>query len=182
MRQVLEHWKQARGERAMPQRRQFDATTVPVHLLPNIVIAEIVGTRFRLRLVGTEIVNRLGYEPTGKFLDEAFAGEHGTALNTVASRTLNAKQPLLAELTNKFPNGEVRQHLQLLLPFSENDRTVSHIVSVVAYLARRPTRTFRQMMPEGVRSGLTIIAEGWGNVVSSERLFSHAAAPVRTAA
>ena len=62
--------------RAMPRRRDIDPLDMPARLLPHVELVEL-GERGRLRLalVGTAIVDALGKDATGRYLDQAFDGE-----------------------------------------------------------------------------------------------------------
>jgi hypothetical protein len=75
IRALYEHWKalprEAGGE--LPARKSFDPMRVH-RLLPGIWLLDVVRApafRLRFRLVGTKITTVMGFEPTGKWLDEA---------------------------------------------------------------------------------------------------------------
>jgi hypothetical protein len=63
----------------VPGRRNFDPMAVPT-LLPNMMLLDVAGRppRFRYRLVGTRMVEALGRDLTGQWLDEAHAHQDGT--------------------------------------------------------------------------------------------------------
>jgi hypothetical protein len=56
----------------MPRRADIDPTAMPRRLLPNLLLTDVVdrGARFRFRLVGTEAVNAIGSDLTGRYVDE----------------------------------------------------------------------------------------------------------------
>ena len=60
-------WDEIRGDRTMPSRRDFNPMAVPA-LLPYIFMDDVFRDpiRFRFRLVGTEIVRGIGFDPTGR--------------------------------------------------------------------------------------------------------------------
>jgi len=72
------HWRDLTGERTLPLRSQFDPVAVP-KLLPYIVIAEVERgpdrRRYRNRLVGTRIVEMVGFDPTGLTMEDFIAPE-----------------------------------------------------------------------------------------------------------
>jgi hypothetical protein len=66
------YWNHQRRGRAVPDRRDIDPVDIGAGLLPNVGLIDVTdgGARFRNRLVGTAIVERWGFEITGRFLDE----------------------------------------------------------------------------------------------------------------
>lgn len=66
------YWDHQRRGRTVPDRRDIDPVDIGPGLLPNVALVDVVdgGARFRNRLVGTAIVERWGFETTGRFLDE----------------------------------------------------------------------------------------------------------------
>ena len=156
---VFEHWQQNRGGRCMPRRRSFDPSAFPPTLLPVIVVAEPLAGRLKLRLVGTEVVARLGYEPTGKFVDEAFPGEYGSVFHELGTYVVHGKRPVLADVSYVFDEDRW-QHRQLLLPFSDDDSVVSHVMGLSAFSPKRSDVTLSQKYSNKGRTALSIIAEG----------------------
>ena len=68
----LWHWWHASNEHGVPPRRQdFDPTKVP-HALSGITIFDVERDpwRFRVRIVGTRIVEETGRDTTGVYLDQ----------------------------------------------------------------------------------------------------------------
>ena len=65
-------WSDLRLEGRCPPRGAFDPLDWP-DLLPNIWMLDVVRDPFRLRfrLVGSEVVEQIKLNPTGKWLDEA---------------------------------------------------------------------------------------------------------------
>ncbi len=79
IRELYEYWASlGPGGGKLPGRRDFDPLAVP-HLLPNVMLLDVVGQppRFRYRLVGTRMVDALGSDLTGRWLDEAHSRPGG---------------------------------------------------------------------------------------------------------
>jgi len=73
VRALYEHWLTIHpGGGKLPGRRDFDPMAVP-YLLPHIMLLEVQGRppRFRYRVIGTRMVDALGKDLTGQWLDEA---------------------------------------------------------------------------------------------------------------
>jgi hypothetical protein len=65
----------------LPGRQHIDPTEI-ADLLPYLTLLDVVPqatgeTRLRVRLAGTQVVEHHGSEPTGRYLDEIFAGPDG---------------------------------------------------------------------------------------------------------
>lgn len=71
LRALLAYWRQRAGERAMPARRDFDPADF-VSLLGVVALVDVLHDplRFRYRLVGTKLVERIGREMTGHWVSD----------------------------------------------------------------------------------------------------------------
>src|SRR3546814_19752127 len=66
------YWSARRNGQVLPQRSDIDPLDMPRRLLPHLVLAEPAGGSdgaIRFRLVGTELVKRIGRDATGKTKD-----------------------------------------------------------------------------------------------------------------
>jgi len=69
---LLDHWVTLRGSQPVPSRSQFDPMAIPT-LLPHTVMLEPIETGVaRIRTFGSELVRRLGLDPTGANLLELY--------------------------------------------------------------------------------------------------------------
>jgi len=57
------------GDRA-PLKARIDPVQMPVKILPNLFMYEVIEGRYRCRLAGTEIATVFNDDPTGRYLDE----------------------------------------------------------------------------------------------------------------
>src|SRR5689334_294640 len=64
LRRLHDYWASKKGDRKAPSRADIRPEEM-VPLLPSVYLVDVEGTRFRLRLVGTEIVLEYGAEITG---------------------------------------------------------------------------------------------------------------------
>ncbi|MCA3268376.1 MAG: PAS domain-containing protein [Azospirillum sp.] len=69
---VLHYWNGKKKDRHPPFRSDIDPCEIP-RFLPGIWLLDVETAPFRLRyrLVGTNIVDAIGDDPTGRYLDEA---------------------------------------------------------------------------------------------------------------
>lgn len=71
LRRLYEYWRQKRGARPMPARRDMDPLDLRF-VLGDIALVEVLRDplRYRFRLDGTRQVERFGVDMTGKMLDD----------------------------------------------------------------------------------------------------------------
>lgn len=94
---LYQYWDKLRQDRPMPARADLDPADIP-RLLPNLMVIEVVPpSRFRYRLLGTELVRRFGSNPTGHFTDEVLEGAHGAFVNEVYAGVCASRRPAMAE-------------------------------------------------------------------------------------
>lgn len=72
VRKIYRYWLSRRPPGRLPGRQHIDPVDIP-DLLRGLWLIEVTRDplRFRYRLVGTRIVEALGFDPTGRWLDEA---------------------------------------------------------------------------------------------------------------
>jgi hypothetical protein len=72
LRRLYEYWRERRGERRFPARADIEPLDL-TFLMGNLILVEVIQGEpldFRIRLHGTNLVQRAGYELTGKMLNE----------------------------------------------------------------------------------------------------------------
>jgi hypothetical protein len=69
LRELHAIWLEKCEDGRLPSRTDFDPVELPPKLLPWITIFDVEGSRLRIRLVGTGIVEALGMDTTGRYLD-----------------------------------------------------------------------------------------------------------------
>jgi len=70
LQECFDFWRGCRDGDRTPLKARIDPVQMPVQILPNLFIYEIVEGRYRCRLAGTEIVTVFHDDPTGRYLDE----------------------------------------------------------------------------------------------------------------
>lgn len=86
--ELYEYWRSKRGDGAVPRRADIDLSEI-THLLPILNIVEVSRDppRFRHRLIGTEVVEAMGRDATGEYVNRDLYGdaveEIAAALETV---------------------------------------------------------------------------------------------------
>lgn len=136
LRRLLDYWQGKRAHRLMPARADVD----PMHfiwLLGNISLAEAVrddsgGLRYRLRLVGTRAVERFGYDPTGKWIDELPEPEYRERLRLTYDAVVQRRMPLVERL-DMLIDDRTHDYEILRLPLSDDGETVNMILLAVDF-------------------------------------------------
>ncbi len=129
LRALFGYWREKRGDRAMPARADLDPLEIPT-LLPIVGLVDVLdgGARFRYRLVGTEIVDVAGHDPTGRFLDEALPDSgYADYLIGLFREATRECRPLYGESDFRDRNRIERRVRRLLMPLSRDGRAVDMI-------------------------------------------------------
>jgi len=68
---LLAHWHAVRGPRTLPSRADLDPLSLPA-LLGNLILVDVLPAplRFRYRLIGSRLTERVGRDMTGRHFDE----------------------------------------------------------------------------------------------------------------
>jgi hypothetical protein len=129
---VLDYWLRIRSGRAMPARRDLDPADVRV-LLPHLQLVDIVGGRFRYRLIGTALVEAFGRDYTGHYPDEMFETTRGPYICHVYAAVCQARRPMYLRsryITTK--NVDLIAE-RLYLPLSSDGQEVDMILGALAF-------------------------------------------------
>ncbi len=129
LRALFDYWREKRGDGAMPARADLDPLEIPT-LLPIIGLVDVLdgGARFRYRLIGTEIVDVDGYDPTGRFLDEVLPDSgYADYLIGLFREVTRERRPLYGESDFRGPGRIERRLRHLLMPLSCDGRAVDMI-------------------------------------------------------
>ena len=133
LRRFYDYWIERRGEQRMPSRRDIDPLDFP-YLLGKLMLVDVLANpqRFRVRLHGTEVVARMHYDMTGKFLDEVPRPEWRTYILDRCRGLAASGEPLL--LTNDLLlDGWSSRYEALWLPFSDDGVSINLLVCAMIY-------------------------------------------------
>lgn len=130
---LFDYWREKRGDRAMPSRSDID----PVELrfiIGQILLVDVLREprRFRIRLHGTELVRRAGYELTGKMLDELPQPEFRALAQQSFTTTVESRAPFHS-LRDRVIDGRALRYETLMLPLSRDGREVDMLLVGLHY-------------------------------------------------
>lgn len=115
----------------MPSRAMLDPIDIP-SLLQYIVLTDVIdgGKRYRYRLVGTDFVRNFGYDPTGKYLDEAIEDPgFMDYIHSICCEILETKRPSYFEIDfSAVDPTRYRKIERLILPLSSDGNSVDMLI------------------------------------------------------
>lgn len=132
IRKLNGYW-QAKARGKVPSRSDIDPVDVR-DLLPNLLMIDMVGdpARFRVRLVGTRVVQYTGFDFTGRCLDElVFQGRD--FLEQCYRRMLAERRPIFGHYAWLVRSRHFGQCEFGLFPLSEDGVTVDRGISIEDY-------------------------------------------------
>lgn len=133
LRRLYDYWLAKRGTRRFPARADIDPLDFP-YLLGNIMLLDVVRDplRFRVRVHGTEMVMRAGYELTGKFLDDLPISDYRSYVRERCEGLVRDGEPLLIR-HNRALDGKARRYEAIWLPFADDGDSVSMLLCALIY-------------------------------------------------
>jgi len=134
LRQFHDYWRsKIRSGRRFPARADIDPVEIP-RLLPSILLIDVVrdfdSVRFRLRLVGTEYVRRIGRDHTGRWLEDGRPVSEAEAIIATYKQVLATGEPHFWRSRLHDPE---RQHVvyeRLACPLADDGETIDVLVAM----------------------------------------------------
>lgn len=129
LRSLLDYWNRKRGRRLFILWSELEPLEI-APLLPLIFILDVENDprRYRIRLMGTEIVQRFGGEYTGRYLDDLDFGAAKAQVLADYDRVADGVEPHLA-FSEYAQQGRGRiQAERLALPMSTDGRHADRVL------------------------------------------------------
>lgn len=136
---LLGLWREKSEGRPMPRRSQFTPRDLK-DLLRNILIFERIErnpSRFRWRLVGTNITEITGYNMTGKTIEESVPAEHLPRWIECGDLILDGGQPLRFLGRVHISGREYLDAENLFVPLANDNDEPTFIMGLCNYTPRR---------------------------------------------
>jgi hypothetical protein len=113
----------------MPARRDFDSLDLK-YALGKLLLVDVLyrPLQFHFRLVGTELVDRAGFDLTGKSLDAYPDPEFRAFMRQRYTAVVESRRPLCSMQPNLVVDGRVRRYEALLLPLAADGETVDMLM------------------------------------------------------
>jgi hypothetical protein len=130
---LYQYWNARRGVRPMPSRSDIDPLEMR-QWLPRIMLVDVspIGQQFTYRLVGTQIVDLLGTNPTGRPVETAWPEECVPELLQCYREVVETRAPLFCQQTREWLGDQEPSAWAMRLPLSSDGTEVDMIL---AYLS-----------------------------------------------
>lgn len=135
LRSLFDYWNRKRGRRPFILRSELEPREI-MSLLPLIFILDVQNDprRYRIRLMGTEIVQRFGGEYTGRYLDDLDFGAAKAQVLADYDRVADSVEPHLA-FSEYAQQGRGRiQAERLALPMSTDGRYADRVLGAAIHV------------------------------------------------
>jgi hypothetical protein len=128
VRHAFEYWRGKMADGQIPRRAAIDPTEL-IDVLSCLMIVEVVGDRFRYRLVGTDVAANAGGDFTGHFLDDQNFANRDFYL--ACYRDVRARaEPAFGLDHWAYSNGRSGVAEFAMLPLAFEGNTVAQILTV----------------------------------------------------
>jgi hypothetical protein len=129
------YWSTKKGQRKMPSRADIDVLDVR-YVLGNIMLVDVIEgspPRFRIRLHGSNLSERAGYELTGKMLDELSESEFRTQVRERWTEVATTGEPRHCDRNLHVFDGRSYHYESIVLPLSADGETVNMELVALIY-------------------------------------------------
>jgi len=129
LKRLYADWTARRRDRSIPARRDFDPLDLK-YVLGKLLLVDVPyrPLQFRFRLVGTELVDRAGFDLTGKTLDAYPNPEFRASMRQRYTAVVESRRPLRSVQTDLVIDGRLRRYEALLLPLASDGETVDMLM------------------------------------------------------
>jgi hypothetical protein len=127
------YWRARKGDRRFPTRSDIDPLDFG-YVLGNVILFDVVRDplRFRVRVHGTEMVRRAGYDLTGKYLDDLPITDYRRYVRERCEGLVRDGDPLVVHHSRTL-DGRTRQYEALWLPLSDDGQSVTMLLAALIY-------------------------------------------------
>jgi hypothetical protein len=133
LRRLYDHWNAKRAGRAFPARADFD----PVELrwiIGNLLLVDVMRDplRFSVRLHGTNLANRAGFEMTGKAMDDYPDPEYAKVALRSFTMVVETRRPF-ARVNERIIDGRAYGYETAMLPLSSDGEAIDMLLVGLVY-------------------------------------------------
>jgi len=127
------YWRARKGDRRFPTRSDIDPLDFG-YVLGNVILFDVMRNplRFRVRVHGTEMVRRAGYDLTGKYLDDLPITDYRRYVRQRCEGLVRTGDPLIVHHSRAL-DGRTRQYEALWLPLSDDGQNVTMLLAALIY-------------------------------------------------
>ena len=129
------YWSTKKGQRKMPSRADIDVLDLR-YVLGNIMLVDVIEgspPRFRIRLHGSNLSERAGYELTGKMLDELPESEFRQQVRERWTEVATTGEPRHCDRNLHVFDSRSYHYESIVLPLSADGETVNMELVALIY-------------------------------------------------
>ncbi len=134
LRRLHEYWSQRRGDRKWPARADLDPVDMSF-VLGNVILVEVLPetpVRYRIRLHGSTLAQRVGYDLTGKMLDDMPVPEFRDMSRRSFDKVVRTGEPLHV-VADRMVDERMQHYESILLPLSNSGDRVDMLLIGLVY-------------------------------------------------
>ncbi|HEY1797766.1 MAG TPA: PAS domain-containing protein [Stellaceae bacterium] len=134
LRRLFEYWSRQRGDRKWPSRADLDPVEMRF-VLGNVILADVLPgtpTTYRIRLHGTTLTQRIGYDLTGKMLDDMPVPEFRDLSRQSFNKVVGTGEPLHI-VADRMIDNRMQHYESILMPLSNGDEQVEMLLIGLVY-------------------------------------------------
>jgi hypothetical protein len=134
LKRLYDYWLAKRGDRKMPARADLDPIDM-TFVIGNLILVDVVDAsppRFRIRLHGTNLVQRVGYELTGKMLDELPQNEFRKLAQESFTRVVATAEPTAGK-RDRVIDARFARYETVIMPLSSDGERVERLIVGLIY-------------------------------------------------
>lgn len=130
---LYHYWRTKKGDRRFPTRKDIEVLDLS-YVLGHLMLLDVIRDplRFRVRVHGTDMALRAGYELTGKYLDELPITDYRRYVRARCEGLVARGEPLLVH-HDRMLDGHLRRYEALWLPLSDDGQQVTALVCALIY-------------------------------------------------
>jgi hypothetical protein len=134
LRRLYQYWLERRGDRKWPTRADIDPVEMRF-ILGNLILAEVLPEtppRYRIRLHGTTLTRRVGYDLTGKMLDDMPVPEFRNLSRRSFNKVVRTGAPLHV-VADRMVDDRMQHYEAMLMPLSNSGTRVDMLLIGLVY-------------------------------------------------
>ena len=135
LQRLYQDWKERQRGRAFPARADFDVLDLG-YIIGNLSLLDVRydPLRFRFRLHASGVTERVGYEMTGKFVDELPTREMREMVRRHYEAVVERRAPIVEVRARQIVDDRMLPCEVLALPLAADGSTIDMLMSGVVWL------------------------------------------------
>ncbi len=132
-RHFFDYWRSKTPASGLSGRQHVDPLEMKA-FLPGVILIDVerqaAGLRFRVRLMGSHIVDMMGDDVTGRYLDESSPARHYPRVHARLTSIVETKQPAYGISPVPRETRDFMQYEHLTVPLAADGTTVDMLMGV----------------------------------------------------